>query len=429
MAQFWECVFLNLKESLLSSAVMRVASAVLTFLNGVVLARVLGPEFYGQYVLIFSWISLGYFLSTAGLPVLVLREVSLNTVEGNHSLSKGVLIFSIAVFLGLLGICGLVYGLTQLVVGYEPVEGGMGWVAWAIVLLWGLSILFENATRGLGRTTIGQVAELLLRPGLGLLFLVILTLIHTVGDLTYEDAILALFAATLATAGFSGLTFWCFTRQRWSGPAQFSWLPWIHGGALNSATSILITTSFPISFLLIGHIAGAEELGIYRVAYQLSVAAGMGLLAAKAVIAPQVAKADKNGGRRATTGVYLNAIRLCMGFSIPVVLALMVFPDLIVETIFGETFLGGKQAVRILALSVLINSAFGPIDILLQVGRKDSALIVAALIRTVCFLSLVALLTPAIGITGGAIAHTLSVSLWCVILLFFHLRSTSKSVG
>lgn len=417
---------MSLKRSLFSSTLMRVVSAALTFLYGVVLARLLGPDAYGHYVQIFSWISLGYFLSTAGLPVLVLRETALSNAAGEDGLSKGVLLFAIGVFLALLAICGLAYTLSETLFGFVSPVTEIKSLALITVLLWGLSILFENATRGIGHTTLGQVAELLLRPGLGILTVLGLLWTTSHGTLTETDAIWALFGATLATCGFSAVTYGHVMRQRWSAQARVSWRAWTHGTALNSTTSILLTTSYPISFLLIGFFTSPGDLGIYRVSYQLTIAAGMGLLAAKAVVAPQVAKAVTADDVR---GIHLSSVRLCLIFSIPIVFVLVSVPDLVVATIFGEAFLGNPNALRILALGVLINSAFGPVDILLQVSRSDTALMSSALIRVIVFFSLIVMLTPAMGLVGAAIAHTTSLSIWCSYMLYRHLQAQSNLVA
>jgi len=413
----------SLKRSLFSSTLMRVVSAALTFLYGVVLARLLGPDAYGHYVQIFSWISLGYFLSTAGLPVLVLRETALSNAAGEDGLSKGVLLFAIGVFLALLAICGLAYTLSETLFGFVSPVTEIKSLALITVLLWGLSILFENATRGMGHTTLGQLAELILRPGLGIVTVLGLLWTTSHGTLTETDAIWALLGATLATCGFSAVTYGHVMRQRWSAQARVSWRAWIHGTALNSTTSILIKSSFALSFLLIGYFVGPSELGIYRVNYQLTVSAGLGLLAAKAIVAPQIARAGTTGETPSASEIYRASIRLCLMFSLPIVTVLLTIPDLVVATVYGEAFIGSRHTLQILAFSVLINSVFGPIDVLLQVRRRDFTLLFAALLRVAVLFGLILILTPIYGIAGSALAYTASITCWCVVMLFGHHRS------
>ena len=406
------------KRALFSSTVMRVASAALAFLNGIVLARVLGPDTYGQYVLILSWISLAYFTSTAGLPTLLLRETSLSNAARDDALSKGVVIFALYIFGGLLVLCGLAYGVASALPGVDLAVEGQGGLAWAIVLFWGLSILFENATRGLGHTTMGQVAELILRPGLGLVLFLGVAMLHGAGLADENDALLALFAATLATAGFSAAVFWRIMRQRWqTTQARFIWRDWLHGTLHNSVTNILLAMTLQVSFLVIGALAGEGDLGLYRAGYQLSIVAGIGLLAAKAVVGPQIGRSLRDPSTAPPAQVVRQAIATCLAFSLPLSAVLLIFPGTVMELVYGASYAGIETTVRILALGVIANSFFGPIDVALQVARRDRLMMAAALARIVIHIGLLYLLTLPFGIAGAAAAHAIALVVWCGIML------------
>lgn len=414
---------MSFKRSVLNSTVMRVVSAALTFLNGLVLARMLGSDFYGQYVLILSWISLGYVVSTAGLPTLVLREVSLSHAEGRGGLSRGMVIFAVVVFLGLLGLCGLTYWLAADVLGFALSTEGEGWIAWATIFFWGLGILLENATRGQGRTSIGQVAELLIRPGGMLVVFLALYAVKETGTVDSRTALIALFVATLGSALFSVIIFLRYLGPLRREPTEFALQSWLLGGIYHSGASILIKGSFPVSFLLIGYLVGSAELGVYRVAYQLSVAAGIGLLAVKVTIAPQIARLLIGKRRQEERDVYLKSIMTSLAFSMPACLILLALPQTILIGVFGPDYAGGALSLQVLATGVLINSAFGPIDTVLEVKRHDKALLYGALLRVVLHLALVALLTSPFGIVGAAIAHLAATSIWAAFLALILVRA------
>ena len=418
---------MSVTRSLVSSTLMRVVSALLTFFNGVVFARILGPEFYGHYVLILSWISLCYFVSTAGLPTLVLREVALSSARGQKGQVKGVLIFSFFSFLCLLAFCILAYWLSRAVFDVAMPIGNKGWVVWATVLLWGASILMESATRGLGYTSIGQVGELLLRPGGTMVVFLLLYVARESGDIDNHTALIALFSATALSAAFSTAAFVWYQRSVVHEAPQFEFRSWIRGGIYSSGATILIACSYPLSFLMVGNLLGSADLGVYRVAYQVSVAAGMGLLAAKVVIAPQAASALSNGSKTAITEVYRRSIAACLLFSVPATVALLLFPQTILSGVFGQEYIGGANSTQILAVGVLINSLFGPIDVVLQIKRRDKVLFLAAVIRVAIFLSFVGLLTPRVGMVGTAVSQLMSTFIWCSIMLASFLRKPGKS--
>lgn len=406
---------MSLKSALFGSGVMRVASAALTFLGSIVLARALGPAFYGDYVLIFSMITLAYFLSTAGLPNLVLREISHYSASNRHDLTKGMLVSAIVMFIVLLGLCAGLSGVAQLI-GVEFGEA-MGPLAWATVLLWGLAILLENATRGRGHTTIGQVGELLLRPGGIVVLLLIVQLMVGAGAVTVDMAVQVLFAATALSASFALVAFIRVQGVALRVKAAYQPAAWLRGGIYNSGVSVLIKSSFPLSFLMLGALASAEDLGIYRVAYQLAMAAGIGLLAAKAVMAPRFARSLTPDAQEDMGQVRWDAIKSCLIFSLPLCAILLTVPELILSFLFGSEFTEAAAAARILALTIIINSLFGPIDVELQVRRADRSLLVAAVLRVALYLGLVAVLITPFGITGVALAQLLSTTLWCLVML------------
>lgn len=410
---------MSLKQSLFSSSLMRITSAGLTFLGSIVLARVLGADYYGDYVLVLSWITLFFVVSTAGLPNLMLREISLSNAENRPDLTKGMLLSGLGTFVVLLALCGAFYLLARSIgIG---IDGGMGWMAWATVLLWGMALLLESATRGLGATTVGQVGELLLRPGGILIFMLVLRALMGAETVTSDTALIALFIATGLSAGFALVTFWRVQGGMFEVAATYRSRDWLIGGLYNSSIAVLIKSSFPLSFLLLGYLAGTSEVGIYRVGYQLSMAASIGLLAAKAVIAPQIARSLTYGGQQEFRTVYVNAIKSCLLFSVPICVILLIAPEFILGTLFGPEYYEAANATRILAFTVLVNSLFGPIDVILEVKRADRTLSLAAVLRVVLYLGLVALLVPYAGPFGGiagvAIAQLVSTLAWFLVML------------
>lgn len=425
------------RNAQISSILLRLISAVLTFLNGIVLARILGPETYGQYVLILSWISLAYFAVTAGLPTLLLREISLSNPARDDAATRGVVLFALSVFGGLLLLCGLLFALVHRLPGVEIAVEDMPWITGVIVAFWGLSILFENATRGLGHTTVGQMAELVLRPGLGLVLFLGVVWLRGTGQVTETDAVLALLATTLATAGFSGVVLWHHVRAGWQrGAAQGAlrpgaWRDWIRGTLHNSVTNILLAMTLQISFLMVGRLAGDAALGLYRVGYQLSIVAGIGLLAAKAVVGPQIGRSLRNHVDEPVSQVMRRAIGTCLLFSLPLCGVLLLWPAPVLDLLYGARYAGTDTVLtlQVLALGVIANSAFGPIDVALQVGRHDRMMMLAALVRIVLHLGLLVPLTRFFGIPGAAAAHALALVAWCVIMLLAWKRGRPGASG
>lgn len=397
---------------LLGSSVLRMLSAALTFLNGVVLARLLGPDVYGTFVVIFSWLSLGYFGATAGLPSLVLREISNYGAQSQPRYGKGVLLFSVGLFLALMVLVVLVFEIFGAQTQLDP----LGLWPYVIIFFWGLSILLENATRGLGHIVIGQVAELLLRPGMALGIFAVIAVLKTNRTLTEKDALWALTAGTIATAAFSGLVVWRVAQTHWTEAPAYKAKLWFEGALKNSLTNIILAVLLQVSFLMIGLFLGNEELGQYRAIYQLATAAGIGLLAAKAVVGPQIARSLEMQSADEFKAIMRRAVVTGLVFSGPCCLAILVAPETLIVLLFGEAYAQNGLSLRILGVAVFLNTVFGPVDVALQIVRWDKAMILAAALRMVLHLALLALAVTHLGLVGAALAHTVALVTWCAVM-------------
>jgi len=189
-------------RELAGSLGLKIASAGLTFLVTVILARTLGPADYGVYAYIYALVSLLSVPSEFGLPQLVVRETARGVSRGDYATVQGIWRWA-GRTTALLSFSLVAITLIVLWLFKEPLAGKkFSTFIWALALvpLVSLGDLRGAALRGLQRVMAGQLPEFLIRPGLHVFLLAGAALIWD-GSLTAPDAMfLYVLAAGLSFA-------------------------------------------------------------------------------------------------------------------------------------------------------------------------------------------------------------------------------------
>jgi len=409
---------------LFKSTIVRIFSALFTFLGGILIARTLGSADFGFYVQIIAIITLLYNISTAGIPTFTLRESSnFSVVKDNNSLSQ-LSIFAIIVF-SFLTILVLIAFILYSGKNEKIFPVNMQYLSFGITITWGVSTILDSVSRGRGFIIAGQLSELIIRPGGFVLFFIIFFVF--LSDTNVKITLFALLSANIIALIISIIVFFKDFEIKFLAISPNLLKLWLKGCFYNSIVEILIKSSFPISFIIIANILGDESLGIYRAGYQLSLAAGIGLLAAKAVSAPKFAAAINHKSTISLHTEYTSAMKIGILFSIPFLLIFILFPEKFIHILLGDEYYEASFSLSLLTFGIFLNAAVGPIDVLLQVKRQDKTLIICTLFRVVLYIFLVCVLAPIYDILGVAIAHISSLVFWCLSLSLCN--RLSKKIG
>lgn len=269
----------------------------------------------------------------------------------------------------------------------------------------------------MGSTFVGQLGELALRPSLTILAILCIDKLDQSIYVDVQNGVLALLLAGFTVAIFCAGSFYIKVYKKILVKASFEIRSWIVGSIRNSVATLLITSSYPLSFLFIESYLGDAELGIFRVSYQLSIAAAIGLLAAKVVVAPKMAKSISFKKYGEMKYIFARSIITSVLFSAPIALLLILYPNEVIDLLFGTEYVKGATTLKIITVGILINSIFGPIDVYLQVAKRDRYLMWSAVTRALILVGLIMLLVPMLGIEGAAYAFSISTTIWCFVLL------------
>ncbi len=169
-----------------------------------------------------------------------------------------------------------------------------------------------------------------------------------------------------------------------------------------------LSTTFQIAMerldvLIVSAIAGEAAAGVYGTLSRLITSGNFFMFSVSQAMAPQISKLFAVGDLPGARRLYHATAAWTMIPVWPLFLLCATRPETALG-VFGDEFVVGADALRILGIGMLFASAFGPVDfVLLMRGRSKRSLVNVALALAVnVVLDLV--LVPTYGIEGAAIA-------------------------
>jgi O-antigen/teichoic acid export membrane protein len=164
--------------------------------------------------------------------------------------------------------------------------------------------------------------------------------------------------------------------------------------------------------LLVGALRSTREAAIYAAASRLALVGAYALQAVGMAIAPRISGLLAREERRRVEELYTTATWWLMALVWPLYTAFAVFAP-VVMGLFGPEYVAGDTALLILCGGMLVNLATGNVTTVLLMGGKSSWNLYNAAASLTLNVVLNLILTPAMGITGAAIA-------WAASLIFIN---------
>ena len=188
--------------------------------------------------------------------------------------------------------------------------------------------------------------------------------------------------------------------------------------------STLLKISIPLMFaqsvqfimawtdkLMLGAMTTPEDVGIYHVAFKLSMFAAVALMAINSIASPKFAEMFGKNDMEGLKKVVHQSTKMIFWTSVPLVTIFFIFPEFFLG-LFGEEFKIGVTAFIFLSCGRLISSFSGSVGNILQMtGNQNiyaSILFFGAILNVVLNLILI----PKYGINGAAIASMSSLIVW-----------------
>jgi O-antigen/teichoic acid export membrane protein len=405
-----------LKRASIGSLCIKVAGAGNEFILSIILARVLGVNGYGAYVLSITWVMILAMLATMGFDSASIRFIPEYVVNKKWTLLRGLLIKS----------CQMImvnsFGLVLLVILFtflfdSTINTPLRYASFLIPLL-SVNRFRQSGLRALKHVVRSEFPEFVIRPVLlaGLLIGFSFYYHHT---LTPATAILLTLSVAMVISVIGGTWLYRLLPSPVSRvPTEYTTKYWIAYAFPMLLFSGLQLVNNYTDIIMIGSMMGSEFAGIYSAASRISILVTFGLMATNSIVAPIISELHSLKMHQELQQIITLAARGAFVFTISVG-AFIALAGPYLLSFFGSAFFKGYPALLILLLGQTINAVSGSVGlIMILTGHHVQA---ARIFGLSAMLNIIfnAILIPFFGIVGAAVATAITTALWNIVMIYF----------
>lgn len=426
----------DIARAAVGSLGIKVGQILLALGTSILLARVLGPESFGIYSYAFTLLLVISLPIHGGIATLVTREIAAGQQREQWGLVRGLmrsallLTFTYSLLAALVGIIVL------LVLHDNLGDAAIKTAIATLILMPVLAFVRLNAgfLGGFRHVLAAQLPDQIIRQLL--FFLMVIVCTWFMGDSISPQIAMILHGASAFIALALGLIWFSHIRPldvRKAVPL-YKLKDWL--GTLLPLTMIggmqMINNQFDI--LMLGPMAGSENVGFYRVAVQGATLVAFALTAVNMAIGPHIARLYAACDHPRLQRMLTLSARVILLVATPIAVTFILFGEPILGWFFGNAYSAAGGALAILCAGQLLNAGAGSAGLLLNMTGHERDTAIGMAIAAVLNIALNLLLIPTYGIEGAAIATALSTTVWNIVLVMrvrarTGLRCTAISFG
>jgi O-antigen/teichoic acid export membrane protein len=391
----------------LGTAALHVAARALGFATTLVLAAMLGASGYGAYAWAIAVVTALRVPLTLGRDRLLVREVAAHTAHSEPGFVRGVIGDSARVVVaGSVGLALAGEVALALTGASSPLLSALrvGLLMLPFATLMGAA---QGALQGLHRVVASQVPDAVLRP-IAFLALIAAVAVAGGGEPTAEAALalqaIATAAALVATVRLLGRSLPASVR---SAAPRRDTRAWNRSGltmALNAGLAVLGQRA---DLILVGALLGASSAGVYGLAAAAASIAALPFVALSLPLSPLVAEFHARGEGERLARTITVSTRWAVGVTV-IAAAVLAAGGPLGLPLLGHAFAAGSGPLALLCLAAIVNAAFSANGLVLLMAGLERAAAVTAAAGTLSCALLAALLIPAWGLYGAAVAAVAS---------------------
>lgn len=389
----------------LATLAVRLVGLGLGFLQTLILARLLGPEDYGQVVAVISVATLAGWIGVVGLNGLAVREVARLRSRDDGSAEQSFIRF--AVLVALAG--ALVTASVATLFAHGALQGTVFWVV-LIAPAIALMLVLRGVAAGRNRFILSMAPLDVLRPAF---FLVAIALVGIAGSVEQALAlnagafVLSLIIVTVVL--FRPNKTKTDVKPPRTGLLKEA-LPFFLSGVFFSLQSEMMV-------LMLTAVSTPDQIGIFQVAFRLSTLLLVVRQAIDVPLSPRFATLWEKGDT-----VELERLA-CLSAVISTVAALVIWALFFVLAdpltgLFGPEFRAAQNSLIVLATAQAAFVAAGPLPALLNMADRAGAVTWAMAAAQVVQFGLGLALIPSLGSFGAAIAMSAAILAWAMGMWF-----------
>ncbi|MBW6474081.1 MAG: oligosaccharide flippase family protein [Anaerolineaceae bacterium] len=382
----------------------------LVLISGMLLVRILGKEHYGIYSYVLSLIFVLIIPAEFGISTLIVRETSKGLATRDQNSITGIWRWSLRITLLLcltlilLSSVGMIWGVQR----FSNLE--ITTFIWALSLMpfQALILIISAALRGMKNIVLGQLADLIILPGIFILLFLVVYLVSPI-LLTASTSMALRSVSTLIAFIFCLIFLIKKTPQmiRTAKP-KFQGRYWAISALPLGLSSGLGMVKSRITTLLLGFFVSANQIGTFQVAISTAALAGLVLQANDAVLAPQFASLYVQNKKIPLQRLVTINSRIIFAFNLGVTLIFILFGKSLLSIVFGPDLVDAYPSVIILLAGQLVNSLVGSVVFLLNMTGHENDVMKVIGISSLANVIMALSFSPFLGINGGAISTSVS---------------------
>lgn len=404
---------------------VKISSTLLKIISSVMFARLMGPKEYGLYSFVLSIIGFVSVPVSLGLPNLLTREISIYNERKEFKLIKGLLRWSgkLVVLISMLMTVVLFFVILLFV--DEPNKKFSLYCSLPLIFLSGLGQVRMGILRGLKNVVKSEIPEHIIRPVLVIFFCYILYNFFNFSISAKLGIVLNVISLGI---GFIIAMFWLVKAL----PFDYKevdienenklWLKEALPFFLLGSVAIINTQ---LSMVVLGFFRPTEEVGVYKIATIASTIVSFFLNSVNMTISPLISSLYFNSELDKLQRLLKSTVRLIFMVGVIISLIYLFFGRFFINLFYGPDYLNAYIPLMILTLGQLVNSAAGSVGNVLNMTGNQKYTVKGQAIAALSSVILNFILIPILGIKGAALATSISLIIWNIILLHF----LKKKVG
>ena len=399
----------RLVRETLSVLTLRAGALGVAFIAGIIYARTLKASGYGIYAYVLAWNDVVLITVGLGLPEYLVREASKHK---DHGRLRGILRWADQRLL----VAGLIGAVLISCVGYVmPGAEGMGplfmIVAW-MPLLAVLAIARQSILRASDSVVASQWPSLLMAPTLMLALL--LAWWGITGQLSPGALLIAMLVSLAVSLAIQEVQ----VRRR-LGP-----------GPVVAAENLSLADAFPfmlisaiwyinsrVDLLILGALKSHADVGVYAVVLRVAGLVMLATFTVNTIIAPRIAAYHHQGDHARLQRLVVASTQRTFFLCLPLGLILVLMGGPLLGLVFGAEYAGGWAPLAILVSAQLFCIMCGPTAIILNMAGLERITNRTFAFATLVNIALNFILIPQFNLIGAAIATSVSLITWNLVLL------------
>jgi O-antigen/teichoic acid export membrane protein len=398
--------------------IIRVASAALAYLSQILLARWMGGSEYGVYVYVWTWVLLLGSMMDFGMSASAQKIIPEYRTHGEHALLRGFLFGSRWMTLAVSTVvAALLAGLVKLL---SPWINAGEIVPLYVGCLTLPAFVVANTQDGIARShdwmRLGLMPQFVVRQ--------VLIIGLTAGALALGLRL----GATVAMFASAGAVWLAMVGQmivlnrRLAGHIEPGSRAYDFRGWLAISLPILLVESFYLllsytDVLVLQQFRSSEEVGVYFAVVKTLALVSFIHYAMSATTAHRFAEYHALGDKPRLSAYVAHAIKWTFWPSLAATLLLLALGKPLLW-LFGSQFVGGYDIMFIAAIGLVVRSAIGPVERLLNMLGHQHICALAYALAFVMNVVLCVILVPRFGGHGAAAATSISLAFETVLLFW-----------